>query len=216
MEKKELLYEGKSKNLYKTDDANLLVAEFKDKKVGAQECDGVSNSKISTKVFNLLENEGIKTHLVKMLGDKNQLIKKLRVLPIKLIVRNIATGSLVERLGVNDGEELTFPLVELYYKNDDLGDPLINSEHCIILGITKTLDDLNELRQLGREINVILRKFFKKCDLKLVDFKVEFGADSEGNIFVCDEIGLDNCRLWDINNAKVTYEEIVKRVLNSK
>lgn len=221
MEKKELLYEGKSKKLYKSDDEALLIAQFKDdltaSNAGETKSKGVLNNEFSTKLFNILENSNIKTHFIKTLDDKTQLVKKVKVIPLEVIIRNVATGSLVKNFGIKECEELPFPLIELYYKNDDFGDPLVNSEHCLLLGIVKTIDDLNELRQLGREINNILSKFFFTCNIKLIDFKIEFGVDSEGNILLCDSISFDNCRLWDINSNEkniVSNEEVLKRISN--
>ncbi len=235
MEKQALLYEGKAKRLYKTNDEHLLIAEFKDDlsafnalKKGSEAGKGALNNKISTQLFRILEEKGIKTHLVKTIDDTHQLIKACRIIPIEVVVRNIATGSLTKRLGIKDGTELPFTLVEFCYKNDDLGDPLLNDEHCLILNLVKSESDLNELRRLGREINTILKRFFAKCQLILVDFKVEFGVDGEGNILLADEISPDSCRFWDattkekldkdrfrqgLGDVKVAYEEVLNRIL---
>ncbi len=234
MEKRELLYEGKAKKLYKTDDENLLIAEFKDDltafnalKKGKEEGKGALNAKISAKLFRLLEKEGIKTHLVDVLGDNLHLVKKVDIIPIEVVVRNIATGSLTRRLGIKDGTPLPFSLVEFYYKNDELQDPLINDEHALLLNLAESEAELEELKRLGREINVILKNYFAKKDLRLVDFKLEFGKDSEGNILLSDEISPDSCRFWDmktnekldkdrfregIGGIKVAYEEILRRI----
>jgi len=234
LEKRELLYEGKAKKLYKTDDENLLIAEFKDDltafnalKKGEEKGKGALNAKISAKLFRLLEKEGIKTHLVDVLGDNLHLVKKVDIIPIEVVVRNIATGSLTKRLGIKDGTPLPFSLVEFYYKNDELQDPLINDEHALLLNLAESEAELEELKRLGREINVILKNYFAKRGLKLVDFKVEFGKDSEGNILLSDEISPDSCRFWDmqtnekldkdrfregIGGIKVAYEEVLKRI----
>lgn len=187
MKKGQMLYEGKGKRLYKTDNDDLLIAEFKDdltafnaQKKGSEEGKGALNNKISTQLFRLLEQNGIKTHLIDVLSDTQQLVKKVQIIPLEVVVRNIATGSLSKRLGITEGEILPFTLVELYYKNDDLGDPLVNDEHCLIMNLVKTEKDLQVLRHLGREINSILFKFFETKGLKLVDFKVEFGIDRDG------------------------------------
>lgn len=238
MEKRELLYEGKGKRLFKTDDENLLIAEFKDdltafnaEKKGNEEGKGSLNNKISTQLFKLLEHSGLKTHLVKTLDEKHQLVTKCHIIPIEVVVRNIATGSLVKRLGLEDGLELPFPLVEFYYKDDDLGDPLINDEHCIALDLVKSRSDLGELKRMGREINDILKRFFKECGLNLIDFKVEFGVDKDGHILLADEISPDSCRLWDLEtnkkmdkdifrqglgDVKSAYEEVLSRILEHK
>ncbi|MBL0687745.1 MAG: phosphoribosylaminoimidazolesuccinocarboxamide synthase [Sulfurospirillum sp.] len=235
MIKQELLHEGKAKVLYKTQDKNLLISEFKDDltagnaaKKGNEKGKGILNCKISTQLFELLEKHGIKTHLVKMLNDNHQLIKKVDIIMIEVVVRNIATGSLTKRLGVEDGTVLPFALVEFYYKEDALNDPILNDEHCIMMDLVKSESDLKELKRLGREINSILKMFFVKRRLNLVDFKVEFGVDNRGNILLADEISPDSCRFWDMDtnekldkdvfrqnlgNVKVAYQEILNRVL---
>lgn len=235
MEKEALLYEGKGKRLYKTSDAHLLIAEFKDdltafnaEKRGSEAGKGALNNKISTQLFRILEEKGIATHLVKTLDDTHQLIKVCRIIPIEVVVRNVAAGSLVKRLGLKEGVELPFPLVEFYYKDDALGDPLINDEHCLVLGLVKSESDLEALRRLGREINTTLKSFFMQRNLILVDFKVEFGVDQEGTILLADEISPDSCRFWDattkekldkdrfrqgLGDVKVAYEEVLKRIL---
>ena len=235
MEQRELLYEGKGKRLFKTDDDNLLIAEFKDdltafnaEKKGSEEGKGALNNKISTQIFKLLGKRGIATHLIKTLDDSHQLVKKCRIIPIEVVVRNIATGSLNKRLGITEGKVLPFSLVEFYYKDDSLGDPLLNDEHCLMLDLVKSESDLEELKRLGREINVIMKHFFAECGLKLVDFKVEFGVDSEGTILLADEISPDSCRFWDaitnekldkdrfrqdLGTVKLAYEEVLKRIL---
>ncbi|WP_457598543.1 phosphoribosylaminoimidazolesuccinocarboxamide synthase [Hydrogenimonas sp.] len=235
MTKNELLYEGKAKRLFTTDDPNLLLAEFKDdltafngEKHDTERGKGALNNKISTELFKLLENAGIPTHYVDTPDDNHMLVKKVDIILIEVVVRNIATGSLTKRLDIPDGTELPFALVEFYYKRDDLGDPLINDEHCIILDLVKNEADLEELKRLGREINTILKAFFAKKGLNLVDFKVEFGYDAEGRILLADEISPDSCRFWDmasgekldkdlfrqgLGGLKVAYEEVLKRIL---
>ena len=236
MQKKELIYEGKGKKMFATDDADLLIAEFKDdltafdaQKRGNEAGKGALNNKISTQLFNLLKEKGIPTHLVETLSDTEQLVKKCEIIPLEVVVRNIATGSLTKRLAIKEGTVLSFPLVEFYYKNDDLHDPLVNDEHCLIMGLVKSENDLDRLKHMGREINAILFKFFADRNLKLVDFKVEFGVDKDGNIVLADEISPDSCRFWDattnekldkdrfrqdLGNVKVAYEEVLKRILS--
>jgi len=235
VEKQRLFYEGKAKKLYETKDGNLLISEFKDDltagnaaKKGMEEGKGALNCKISTQLFKLLEKHGIQTHLVKTLDDTNQLIKKVDIIMIEVVVRNIATGSLTKRLGIKDGTVLPFTLVEFYYKKDALNDPILNDEHCIMMDLVKSESDLEELKRLGREINSVLKKFFEERRLNLVDFKVEFGVDSEGNILLSDEISPDSCRFWDMDtnekldkdvfrqdlgNVKVAYQEVLDRIL---
>ena len=236
MQKKELIYEGKGKKMFATDDANLLIAEFKDdltafdaQKRGNEAGKGALNNKISTQLFNLLKEKGIPTHLVETLSDTEQLVKKCEIIPLEVVVRNIAPGTLTKRLAIKEGTVLSFPLVEFYYKNDDLHDPLVNDEHCLIMGLVKSENDLDRLKHMGREINAILFKFFADRNLKLVDFKVEFGVDKDGNILLADEISPDSCRFWDattnekldkdrfrqdLGSVKVAYEEVLKRILS--
>ncbi len=236
MEQKTLLYEGKGKKLYKTDDAHLVISEFKDdltafnaEKRGSEQGKGSLNCKISSEIFKLLEKSGIKTHYVETLGENQMLCKYVQIIPIEVVVRNVATGSLSKRLGIKEGEILPFSLVEFYYKDDNLGDPLINDEHALILKCVQSLETLDVLRKIGRKVNEVLRQFFASKHLILVDFKLEFGRDKEGNILVADEITPDSCRFWDENtkekldkdrfrqdlgNVKMAYEEILKRILS--
>ena len=198
-------------------------------KKGSESGKGALNCKITTQLFKLLENHGIKTHLVKTLDDTHQLVKKVNIIPIEVVIRNIATGSLTKRLGIEDGKVLPFTLVEFYYKEDALNDPILNDEHCIMMDLVKSESDLEELKRLGREINSILKKFFAERNLNLVDFKVEFGVDKDGNILLADEISPDSCRFWDMDtnekldkdvfrqdlgSVKVAYEEVLRRILN--
>ncbi len=235
MEKRELLYEGKAKRLFLTDDENLVISEFKDdltafngEKKSSEEGKGALNNKISTELFKLLEDKGIQTHFVKMLDDNHMLHKKADVILIEVIVRNIATGSLTRNLGIEDGTVLPFTLVEFDYKNDDLGDPKLNDQHALILGLVDYQDELDKLRRMARQINDILRPYFAKKGLNLVDFKLEFGKDSNGNIILVDEISPDNCRFWDMESGesldkdrfrqgkgglKVAYEQVLERIL---
>ncbi|AJC89136.1 phosphoribosylaminoimidazolesuccinocarboxamide synthase [Campylobacter lari] len=234
--KLDLLYEGKGKKMFKTDDENLLITEFKDdltafnaEKRGNEAGKGALNCKISTEIFHLLEKEGIKTHLVETISDKEQIVKKCNIIPIEVITRNVATGSLTKRLGIKEGTILPFAVVEFCYKNDDLGDPIINDEHCLILNLVKSEKDLELIKNIARQINSILVKFFESKGLRLIDFKLEFGIDSEGNMILADEISPDSCRFWDsktnekldkdrfrqdLGNVKIAYEEVLKRILS--
>jgi phosphoribosylaminoimidazole-succinocarboxamide synthase len=235
MEKRELLYEGKAKKLFTTDDKNLLISEFKDdltafngEKKSSEAGKGALNNKISTELFKLLEKEGVPTHFVEMLDDNHMLHKRVDVILIEVIVRNIATGSLSKNLGIPDGKILPFTLVEFDYKNDELGDPKLNDQHCLILELVDSVEELDQLRAMARQVNDILRPFFETKGLNLVDFKLEFGKDAEGNIILADEISPDNCRFWDIETGekmdkdrfrqgmgglKVAYEEVLNRIL---
>jgi len=234
MQKKELLYEGKAKKIWTTEDKELLISEFKDsltafngEKKDSQEGKGALNNKISTVLFEYLENKGVPTHFVKMLDDNHMLHKRADVIYIEVIVRNIATGSLSRTLGIEDGKVLPFTLVEFDYKNDELGDPKLNDQHCLILELVKSQDELDYIRYMARKINKFLSEFYAEAGLKLVDFKLEFGRDSNDNIILIDELSPDNFRLWDAKtNEKMdkdrfrqglgglieAYSEVLKRI----
>jgi len=235
MEKRELLYEGKAKKLFLTDDKNLVISEFKDdltafngEKKSSEAGKGALNNKISTELFKLLEENSIPTHFVKMIDDNHMLHKKVDVIMIEVIVRNIATGSLSRNLGIEDGKVLPFTLVEFDYKNDALGDPKLNDQHALILGLVEYQDELDKLRRMARQVNDILKPYFFEKGLNLVDFKLEFGKDRDGNIILIDEISPDNCRFWDVESGEkmdkdrfrqglgglsVAYEQVLNRIL---
>ena len=232
-----MLYEGKGKKLFATSDENVVIAEFKDdltafnaEKKGAESGKGALNSQISSLLFELLAKNGVESHYIKRLNDIDMLCKKVSIIPIEVVVRNIATGSLTKRLGISEGSVLPFALVEFYYKDDALGDPIINDEHCKILGLVKEQGELEVLKAEARKVNEILRDFFDKRGLKLVDFKLEFGRDKDFKIILADEISPDSCRFWDkqtnqkldkdrfrqnLGSVKVAYEEVLKRILES-
>lgn len=236
MEKRAVIYEGKAKRLYSTDDPNLVIAQFKDDltafngaKKDTEAGKGALNNKISTALFQMLAEKGIESHFVKMLDDNNMLCKKVDIIMIEVIVRNVATGSLSKNLGIPDGKILPFTLVEFDYKNDDVGDPKLNDQHCLILELVKNEAELDQLRAMARQINDILRPYFHNKGLNLVDFKLEFGRDTDGKIILADEISPDNCRFWDLETGekmdkdrfrqgmgglKVAYEEVLNRILN--
>jgi phosphoribosylaminoimidazole-succinocarboxamide synthase len=233
-----LLYEGKAKRIYETENPNEVICEFKDsltafngEKADEESGKGALNCAITTLIFEALEKEGIPTHLIKRIDETKQLVKKVKIIPIEVVVRNVAAGSLVKRLGLIEGEKLPFPIVEFYYKNDDLNDPLINDDHALILNLAKTRDELDILRNYGRKVNSFLQKFFDKVGLILVDFKIEFGKDKDGNIILADEITPDSCRLWDkktgkkldkdlfrfdLGDIKEAYTEVLKRLKDAK
>jgi len=237
MNKAELLYEGKAKKIWLTDDDTLLISEFKDDLTAGngamksrEEGKGALNNKISTELFKLLNQKGIPTHFVKMLNDNNMLHKRAKVIKIEVIVRNIATGSLSKNLGIKDGTKLPFVLVEFDYKNDELGDPKLNDQHCLILELVNDTAELDYIRYMARKINKILQEFYAQRDLTLVDFKLEFGRDNNDNIILIDELSPDNFRLWDVNSGesmdkdrfrkgqgglKVAYEEVLNRILGT-
>ncbi len=238
MKKTSLLYEGKAKKIWNTEDETVLISEFKDdltafngEKKSSQEGKGALNNKISTELFKLLNNKGIPTHFIEMLDENNMLHKKCDVILIEVIVRNIATGSLSRNLGIEDGKVLPFTLVEFDYKNDELGDPKLNDQHCLILELVKNSDELDYIRFMARRINTIMQEFFADKGLTVVDFKLEFGRDIHGNIILIDELSPDNFRFWDKatgesmdkdrfrkgqGGLKVAYEEVLNRILGNK
>ena len=233
MNKTTQLYEGKAKKVFLTEDSNLVIQEFKDdatafnnKKKGTIADKGVVNNSISCKLFTLLEKEGIHTHLVEKLSDRDMLCRHLDIIKVEVVVRNIAAGSLVKRYGFAEGTVLAKPIVEFYLKDDDLDDPLMNESHAVALGVA-TLEELAVLKNRAEAINAVLKKFFADRKLKLVDFKLEFGRHN-GEILLGDEISPDTCRLWDLEtNEKLdkdrfrfdlggvedAYSEVQRRVL---
>ena len=234
MQKKELLYEGKAKKIWTTEDPDLLISEFKDdltafngEKKSSEAGKGALNNRISTILFEYLADKGVPTHFVKMLDSNHMLHKRADVILIEVIVRNIATGSLSRNLGIEDGKVLPFTLVEFDYKNDELGDPKLNDQHCLILELVKDQSELEYIRYMARKINKFLSDFYAEAGLKLVDFKLEFGRDKNDNIILIDELSPDNFRLWDAKtNEKMdkdrfrqglgglieAYEEVLKRI----
>jgi len=208
MEKKEKLYEGKAKIIYATDDPKLVVQYFKDdatafngEKKGTIKDKGVYNCAISSFIFQHLEEQGIKTHFVERLNDREMLVKKVEIIPIEVVMRNYIAGSLVKRLGFEEGIKLNHPIVEYYYKNDDLGDPMINDYHIKFLRLA-TERQLSEIKMLSFQIDTIIKMLFSPINLNLVDFKLEFGFPyNDGlpftQILLADEISGDTCRLWD-------------------
>jgi len=238
MKKTALLYEGKAKKIWHTEDDTLLISEFKDdltafngEKKSTEEGKGALNNKISTELFKVLNKKGVPTHFVDMLDDNNMLHKKCDVILIEVIVRNIATGSLSRNLGIEDGKVLPFTLVEFDYKNDELGDPKLNDQHCLILELVNNTDELDYIRFMARRVNTIMKDFFADKGLNVVDFKLEFGRDMDGNIILIDELSPDNFRFWDVETGesmdkdrfrkgqgglKVAYEEVLNRILGEK
>ncbi|MGC9350809.1 MAG: phosphoribosylaminoimidazolesuccinocarboxamide synthase [Sulfurovum sp.] len=204
MTKTELLYEGKAKKIWRTEDPDLLISEFKDSLTAfngemksSEEGKGALNNAISTELFKYLNEKGIPTHYVDSIDENNMLHKKAEVIRIEVIVRNIATGSLSRNLGIEDKTVLPFTLVEFDYKNDELGDPELNDQHCLLLNLVNGTDELDYIRYMARRINTILSEFYAELDITVVDFKLEFGRDKNGNIILIDELSPDNFRLWD-------------------
>ena len=203
MEKLEKLYEGKAKILYKTSDPDLLIQYFKDdasafdgKKKGTIVDKGVMNNHMSSRIFEYLEENGVKTHFVKNLNDREMLVKNLDIIPVEVVLRNVAAGSLCKRLGIEEGRVFEEqPILEFFYKSDPLGDPMINECHVDIFGWA-TKEEVEILKLEGLKINKLMVEFFKERKIRLVDFKVEFGRH-KGQVLLGDEISPDGCRLWD-------------------
>ncbi|MFL0194871.1 phosphoribosylaminoimidazolesuccinocarboxamide synthase [Clostridium sp. WILCCON 0269] len=235
MEKGKMIYQGKAKKVYETDDKDKVIIYYKDDATAfngekkAQISDkGVLNNTITSMLFELLEKNRIETHFEKKLSDREQLCKKVNIIPLEVIVRNVAAGSMAKRLGLKEGSPLKATVFELSYKDDALGDPLINDYHAIGMGIA-TEDELKTIYSMTASINDVLKEFFLKQGIKLIDFKLEFGKFKD-KIILADEISPDTCRLWDVNtnekldkdrfrrdmgNVKEAYEEILKRISNS-
>jgi phosphoribosylaminoimidazole-succinocarboxamide synthase len=202
--KQELVYEGKAKKIWTTEYPELYISEFKDdltafngEKKSSEAGKGALNNEISTELFKYLNDKGIPTHFVEMLDDNHMLHKKAEVIYIEVIVRNIATGSLSRNLGIADKTVLPFTLVEFDYKNDELGDPKLNDQHCLILNLVNDTSELDYIRYMARRIIKILTEYYAELDITVVDFKLEFGRDVNGNIILIDELSPDNFRLWD-------------------
>lgn len=232
MKKEKMIYEGKAKKLFETDDKNLLIQEFKDDatafdatKRGTIKGKGIINNKVSAKLFGLLESKGIGTHFVKLLSDNEMLVKNLEIVPIEVTIRNVVAGGMAKLLGLEEGIVLKEPVLEYHYKNDKLHDPLINEYHIRSLELA-TDDELEIIGKLSFEINNVLRDFFQKRSLDLVDFKLEFGRH-KSKILLGDEISPDTCRLWehatkekldkdrfrrDLGGVEEAYQEILRRV----
>ena len=214
-----LLYEGKAKKIFSTENDNEFVVYYKDdatafngEKKAEISSKGILNNKISTIMFEELAKEGIESHFIKSLSDREMLVKKVEILPLEVIVRNITAGSFCKRYGVEEGIILDQPIFEMSYKNDEFGDPLLNDDHAIALKLA-TKEEIDFLRSQTLKINEIMKKFFLKMDLKLVDFKLEFGKDVDGNIILADEISPDTCRLWDVNTNEKLDKDRFRRDL---
>jgi len=236
--KKDLVYEGKAKKIWSTENSELYISEFKDdltafngEKKSSEAGKGALNNKISAALFEYLNSKGIPSHFVEMLDENHMLHKRADVILIEVIVRNIATGSLTRNLGIEDGSKLPFVLVEFDYKNDELGDPKLNDQHCLILNLVEDESELDYIRYMARKINDLLQTFYAQRNLTLIDFKLEFGRDINGNIILIDELSPDNFRLWDsqsgesmdkdrfrqgLGGLKVAYEEVLNRILGHK
>lgn len=221
MNKGQLLYEGKAKRLYATENPEILYVEYKDsatafngEKKAEIEGKGTLNNRITTLIFEKLANTGIASHFVKQLSPSEQLVKKVDIIPIEVVVRNIAAGSLAKRLGIEEGEPLPRPIVEFYYKNDDLGDPHITTEHIDVLGIA-TEKEVATLYEEALRVNEVLRPIFEEVGVMLIDFKLEFGRDLQGEVLLADEISPDTCRLWDAKTKQKLDKDVFRRDLGN-
>ncbi|PWW83355.1 MULTISPECIES: phosphoribosylaminoimidazolesuccinocarboxamide synthase [Prosthecochloris] len=236
MNKTKLLHEGKAKKVFLTDSNDLVIQEFKDdatafnnKKKGTISNKGVVNNAVSCKLFTYLSENGISTHFVEKLSDRDMLCKYLEIIMVEVVVRNVAAGSLVRRYGFEEGTKLENPIIELYLKDDDLDDPLMNDSHAVALGLA-TYEELDILKEQAAKINTLMKSFFAERKLNLVDFKLEFGRH-KGEILLGDEISPDTCRFWDLDTGEKmdkdrfrfdlggvedAYSEVEKRVLDLK
>ena len=233
MEKKEQLYEGKAKKVFATDDPNCYIVSYKDDatafnglKKGTIVGKGVVNNKMSNYLMSLLEKEGIPTHFVEELSDRETLVKKVSIVPLEVIVRNVAAGSFSKRVGCPEGTELKTTILEYCYKDDELGDPMVNDYHILAMGWA-TKEELDTIADYTFRINEFLKAFFKKINVDLIDFKIEFGRTPDGKIILADEISPDTCRFWDstthekldkdrfrrdLGNVEDAYAEMMKRI----
>lgn len=233
MKKLEQLYEGKAKKVFATDVEGIVIVDYKDdatafngEKKGTIVGKGVVNNRMTNHVFKMIEKEGIPTHLVEELSDRETAVKKVEIVPLEVIVRNVAAGSFSKRMGVEEGRKLLCPIVEFSYKDDDLGDPFINDDYALALGLAKK-EEIETIRSYTLRINEIMKAYFLNAGMKLIDFKIEFGRLPDGTIILADEVSPDTCRLWDVNtnekldkdrfrrdlgNVEEAYNEVFKRL----
>ncbi len=234
MEKKEQLYEGKAKKVYATEDADLYIVSYKDDatafnglKKGTISGKGVINNRMSNFLMQILEKNGVPTHLVEEINDRETIVKKVSIVPLEVIIRNVSAGSFSKKYGVEEGIVFDEPTIEFSYKNDDLGDPLLNAYHAIALKLA-TREEIETIKSMAFKVNEVLCEYFKGMNIRLVDFKLEFGRLSDGTIVLADEISPDTCRLWDIDtNEKLdkdrfrrdmggveeAYQEVMRRLM---
>lgn len=234
MEKKEQLYEGKAKKVFATDDANLVIVDYKDdatafngEKKGTITGKGVINNVMSNHMFQLLEQQGVPTHFVEQLSERETLVKKVSIVPLEVIIRNISAGSFAKRFGVEEGIVFDEPTIEFSYKNDELGDPLMNAYHAIALKAA-TREEIETIKAMAFKVNEVMKQYFDTLNVILVDLKLEFGKTADGKIVLADEISPDTCRLWDkttkekldkdrfrrdMGGVEEAYQEIMKRVM---
>ena len=235
MQKLEQIYEGKAKKVYKTDDPELYIVDYKDDatafnglKKGTIAGKGIINNQMSNRLMQMIEQKGVPTHFVKELSERETLVKKVSIVPLEVIVRNIAAGSFSKRYGVDEGMVFEEPVIEFSYKNDALGDPLLNTDHALALKVA-TRAEIDTIKSYALKVNSILKAFWAECGVTLVDFKLEFGKTTDGSIILADEISPDTCRLWDsatgekldkdrfrrdLGGVEEAYVEIMKRLVD--
>jgi phosphoribosylaminoimidazole-succinocarboxamide synthase len=221
MEKGTLLYEGKAKQIFATQDEEVVWIQYKNSATafnGEKKADidgkGVLNNRISSLLFSKLAEKGIESHFIKQLSEDEQLVKRVRIIPLEVVVRNVIAGSLSKRLGKEEGTPLQKPIIEFYYKDDDLGDPLITDDHIDFLEIASR-EERAEIRTMAIGVNEILQGIFKEAGVTLVDFKLEFGKDRNGEILLGDEISPDTCRLWDAETNQKLDKDVFRRDIGS-
>lgn len=232
MNKLDMLYEGKAKKVFKTENEDVLIVEYKDDatafnglKKGTIVGKGVINNRMSNHIFKILEKEGVPTHYIEELSDRETAVKRVEIVPLEVIVRNVSAGSFAKKLGMEEGIKLLCPTLEFSYKDDSLGDPMINDYYAIAIGAA-TREEIERITEITFKVNEVLCKYFKECGIELIDFKIEFGR-YKGEVILADEISPDTCRLWDINtrekldkdrfrrdmgNVEDAYQEVLKRL----
>ena len=237
MEKTVQLYEGKAKKVYATDDPNLVIVSYKDDatafdgtKKGTIRGKGAVNNRMSNFLMKKLEAAGIPTHFVEELNDRETLVKKVQIVPLEVIIRNVSAGHFASRYGVEEGITFDEPVLEFSYKNDDLHDPLLNTSHALALKLA-TKEEIATIKSMALKVNEILKDFFAQCGVRLIDFKLEFGKTSDGQIVLADEISPDTCRFWDaktnekldkdrfrrdLGNVEEAYQEMMRRVFGEQ
>ena len=235
MQKLEQIYEGKAKKVYKTDDSERYIVDYKDDatafnglKKGTIAGKGIINNQMSNRLMQMIEQKGVPTHFVRELSERETLVKKVSIVPLEVIVRNIAAGSFSKRYGVDEGMVFEEPVIEFSYKNDALGDPLLNTDHALALKVA-TRAEIDTIKSYALKVNSILKAFWAECGITLVDFKLEFGKTTDGSIILADEISPDTCRLWDsatgekldkdrfrrdLGGVEEAYAEIMKRLVD--
>ncbi|MDR3767366.1 MAG: phosphoribosylaminoimidazolesuccinocarboxamide synthase [Butyricicoccus sp.] len=234
MQKKEQLYEGKAKKVFATEDPNLVIVDYKDdatafngEKKGTIAGKGVINNVMSNHMFQMLEKQGVPTHFVEQLSERETVVKKVSIVPLEVIIRNISAGSFAKRYGVEEGIVFDQPTIEFSYKNDDLGDPLINDYHALALKLA-TPEEIERIKEMAFKVNEVMKAYFDHLNVILVDFKLEFGKTADGTIILADEISPDTCRLWDkdtkekldkdrfrrdMGGVEEAYQEVMRRLM---